>query len=358
MDACVSGKQGEHDGRTPTAAWLAFTTSLASVIAIETVSRETHLTQARVSDSGAPVRLPLIGPGLSSRRAARRADGRRPFRARCAGRARGAARSPRSFRCARTRACSSGAAARRAEPPASGGRDRRRAVAAACGGRYSWRISTFRTHCSSSRKLPGQRSRRRGACRPSADVSAARPSASRRRPLAGRRSAPAAARRGRRASCSQRRRADQVGAETVVEVLAETPRRHLRGQVAVGGGDDLALEAPVARVAEALERARLQHAEQLHLDRGSSSPISSRNTVPRRADLQPPGAVLQRAGERAAAVAEQLRLDQRRRQGREVQRVERAGEVGGEAPCRRRTACSATGRWRARPAPCRCPTGR
>src|SRR5207302_3431961 len=66
----------------------------------------------------------------------------------------------------------------------------------------------------------------------------------------------------------ERGRDDEARAEPIVEVLAEASGLHLARQVAVGGGDDLAGKAPVARVAEPLERARLQHAKQLHLDGG------------------------------------------------------------------------------------------
>ena len=129
----------------------------------------------------------------------------------------------------------------------------------------------------------------------------------------------------------ERGRDDEVRAEPVVEVLAEAAGLHLSRQVAVGGGDDLARKAPVTRVAESLEAPRLEHAQQLHLDgRVELADLVEEHRAQRRADLQPAGAVLHGARERAAAVAEQLRLDQRRRERRGVQGVERAGGVLGE----------------------------
>src|SRR5215831_13767433 len=67
---------------------------------------------------------------------------------------------------------------------------------------------------------------------------------------------PALARRGAQLLL-ERGRDDDVRAEPIVEILAEAAGRHLGRQVAVGGGDDLAVETTIARVAEPLKRARL-----------------------------------------------------------------------------------------------------
>ena len=126
-------------------------------------------------------------------------------------------------------------------------------------------------------------------------------------------------------------RHDEVRAEPVIEVFAEVAGFHLVRQIAVGGRDELAGEAAVARVAEPLERARLQHAEELHLHRRIElADLVEEDGAQRRAHLEPSRAVLHRAGECAAAMAEQLRLDQRGRQRGGVEHVERARIVLGE----------------------------
>ena len=65
------------------------------------------------------------------------------------------------------------------------------------------------------------------------------------------------------------------------------------------------------RVADALELALLQHAQQLHLQRRAHRPdfVEEQRALVRL--LEPPLAVADRAGERAAHVAEQLGLEQR-----------------------------------------------
>ncbi len=225
-----------------------------------------------------------------------------PYSSPSAGPAPAAGRSPRSSASGRRRACSIAAAARRrsVSPPAGPRRARPAAspVAAAAGlilaggsGR-SARTAPARGNCRATgsprprclpiqpRHLVGQR------------LGLLASPATRRamKQHAGRAARPAS----RRELLAQRRRRDHVRAEPVVEVLAEPPGRHLRGQVAVGGGDDLARGTCASRVSPRRWNVpRLEHAQQLHLDGGSSSPISSRKTVPvRRADLQPAGAVL------------------------------------------------------------------
>jgi hypothetical protein len=76
-------------------------------------------------------------------------------------------------------------------------------------------------------------------------------------------------------------RFDQVRTEPVVEVLAEAARGHEGLEIAVRGRDELPREPPVLAVAEALEDPRLEHPEQLTWIPTSTSPISSRKTVPR-----------------------------------------------------------------------------
>ncbi len=124
---------------------------------------------------------------------------------------------------------------------------------------------------------------------------------------------------------------DDVGAEPVIEVFAEAPGGDLPGQVAVGGRDQLAGEATVGGVAQALESALLQDAQELDLQgRGQLADLVQEDGAPGPASLQPARAVLQGAGEGPPPVAEQLGLDERRREGGEVEGVEGAGEVPGE----------------------------
>src|SRR5690606_11255993 len=102
------------------------------------------------------------------------------------------------------------------------------------------------------------------------------------------------------------------------EVLAEAAGGDLGREVAIGRGDQAAGEAPRRRVAEPLEDARLQHAQQLDLQgRVDLGDLVEEDRAVRRARLEEARAVLERAGERAAAMAEELGLDQRGGQGRE-----------------------------------------
>src|SRR5215468_1295444 len=113
---------------------------------------------------------------------------------------------------------------------------------------------------------------------------------------------PALARRGAQLLL-ERGRDDDVRAKPIVEILAEAAGRHLGRQVAVGGRDDLAVEATVARVAEPLERARLQHAQQLDLERRLElADLVEEDGSQRPADLEPPRPILHGAGEGAAAM--------------------------------------------------------
>jgi hypothetical protein len=76
--------------------------------------------------------------------------------------------------------------------------------------------------------------------------------------------------------------------------------------------------------ADAAELALLQHAQQLDLQRPALiSPISSRKIVPPSATSNSPLLVAVGAGERAAHVAEQLRLEQRLGHRAAVDRDER-----------------------------------
>ena len=90
----------------------------------------------------------------------------------------------------------------------------------------------------------------------------------------------------------------------------------------------------------------------------ASSPISSRNSVPPSASSNAPAPIGDRAGERAAHVAEQRRLDQLARHGAAVEHDERAvacAGCGGGSPrrsapcrCRSRPRSARSRRWRRR----------
>ena len=66
---------------------------------------------------------------------------------------------------------------------------------------------------------------------------------------------------------AQRRHLDVDDVEAVVEVLAEAPRRDLVGEVAVGRRDDADVDLHGLVAADALERALLEDAQELDLDR-------------------------------------------------------------------------------------------
>ena len=130
---------------------------------------------------------------------------------------------------------------------------------------------------------------------------------------------------------AKRRGHDQIRAEPVVEVLAEPSGAHFGLEIAIGRGDQLALEVAWRCLADALKLARLQHPQQLDLDRRVDlANLVEQHGTERRTRFQPADAVLQRPGERAFPVPEQLRLDERRRQRRQIQRVEGPVEIGDE----------------------------
>ena len=111
---------------------------------------------------------------------------------------------------------------------------------------------------------------------------------------------------------AQRRARDRHDVEPVVQVLAErAASRPSSLEVAVGRRDDAHVDRARSSAADALELARLEHAQQLGL-RGQRpcSPISSRKIVPPSATSNRPRLPRDRAGERAALVAEQLALEQ------------------------------------------------
>ena len=73
---------------------------------------------------------------------------------------------------------------------------------------------------------------------------------------------------------------DRHDVEPVEEVLAEGPFQHRLFEVAVGGRDHARVDAHVALAAEARELAVLEHLQELGLEAGCISLISSRKIVP------------------------------------------------------------------------------
>ena len=108
----------------------------------------------------------------------------------------------------------------------------------------------------------------------------------------------------------QRRQVDRHDVETVVEVLAEVFLRHLIEQFAVARRDHSRVDADRLGVAHPLKLAFLQNPQELHLQlrRGGVDLVEKDRAGV--GGLEPPGAVGDRAGERAADVAEEFALQQ------------------------------------------------
>jgi hypothetical protein len=122
------------------------------------------------------------------------------------------------------------------------------------------------------------------------------------------------------APLGERRRLDPIGAQPVVEILPKAAGAHLAAQIAVRRRHDLAPEAPLAGVAEALEDARFEDPQELDLNGAVHlADLVEEDRTQRRTGLEMTGAVADGAGEGAAAVAEELGFDQRRRQSRQVE---------------------------------------
>ena len=121
------------------------------------------------------------------------------------------------------------------------------------------------------------------------------------------------------------------------------PRADLGRQVLVRRRDHPHVDLDARRAADRLDRLLLQHAQ--HLGLRLQAHVADLVEEDRAAvgDLELAAAIGDRAGERAAHVAEQLALDQLLRNRRAVDLDERRRRAGG----------SARG-WSARRAPCRC----
>ena len=118
------------------------------------------------------------------------------------------------------------------------------------------------------------------------------------------------------APLAQRRQLDLDDAQPVVEVLAERALRDHRGEVAVRRGDHARVERHRPGVADALERALLQHAQQLglQLERDLGDLVEEQRALA--GELEPAGPVGDRAGERALARDRTARSRARRARAR------------------------------------------
>ncbi len=112
------------------------------------------------------------------------------------------------------------------------------------------------------------------------------------------------------AALAQRRQADREHRQAVVEILTERVLAHLELQVAIGRGDHAHVDLARTRVADGHDLALLQHAQQLrlHAQRHLADLVEEDRAAARR--LEEAAVILGRAGERAAAMAEQLALEQ------------------------------------------------
>ena len=108
----------------------------------------------------------------------------------------------------------------------------------------------------------------------------------------------------------KRRQVDRHDVEPVVQIFAKPLGLDLVHQVAVAGGDHAGIDANGLRVADPFELSFLQHAQQLDLQlgRGGVDFVEEHRAGVGR--LEAAGAVLDRAGERPADVAEQFAFQQ------------------------------------------------
>ncbi len=100
------------------------------------------------------------------------------------------------------------------------------------------------------------------------------------------------------------------GGEPVIQILTETPRAHIGFEIAVGRGDHAHIDTDRTIAAERPEFALLQHAQQLDLKgrAGLADFVQEERAAIRL--LEEANAILDRAGEGATLVAEELRFEQ------------------------------------------------
>ena len=130
----------------------------------------------------------------------------------------------------------------------------------------------------------------------------------------------------------QRRDGDRVGAQPVVEVITKTARTTQAVGRLVRRGDHPPAEAHLLAAADRREDALLQHPQQLDLHgRGDLADFIEKNRPVRTASREDAFVRLHRARECALPVPEQLGLDERLGELREIDRHETAREAFGEA---------------------------
>jgi len=124
-------------------------------------------------------------------------------------------------------------------------------------------------------------------------------------------------------SLAQRRDLHRKNGEAKVEILPELPVVHHPAEVAVRRGDETRLDRARVRLPDPTDRARLEHAKEFWLrGEGKLADLVEKQRPPlRRLERSRPRR--DRTGERAAGVAEQLALEQRRRHRGAVDRDER-----------------------------------
>jgi hypothetical protein len=132
------------------------------------------------------------------------------------------------------------------------------------------------------------------------------------------------------AALPQRRQVDGDHVDAVEEVLAEFAVLHRRGEIELGRHEHAHVEPDGLLPAEALERALLQDAQQLHLrlDRHVVDVVEEQDTPV--GPFEPPLFQRARVRERALLVAEDLVLEQRLRKTGAAQHDERRGGAGRE----------------------------
>ena len=112
------------------------------------------------------------------------------------------------------------------------------------------------------------------------------------------------------APLAQRRQVNRHHVQSIVQVFAKFVFVDQFLQIAIAGGDHAHIDANRLRIADALELALLQHAQQLHLQlrRGGIDFVQKNRAGVRR--FESARAIGDRAGERAAHVAEQFAFQQ------------------------------------------------
>src|SRR5690606_32358805 len=123
---------------------------------------------------------------------------------------------------------------------------------------------------------------------------------------------------------AERRERDGDDREPVVQVIAQLARLESLLHVLVGGGDDADVHADLLLAAEAAEGALLEGTQELDLDVRLHLGDLVQEERPAVGELEAAGLLVDRPGEGALLVAEQLVLQDLTREGAAVDRDERA----------------------------------